>query len=140
MIKTDTVMSAQNARIVQDYFEAVWEDNTYREDLLAPDYVAHLQSDEEATLEERRARTAAFHEAFPDIDVEVEDVIATEEKAVLRYRATGTHEDEIMGIPATGNEVDVVGVGIFAVEDGRITEAWYVDDYLGFMRQLGVVD
>lgn len=108
--------------------------------MVADDYIAHLQSDEEATLEERRARTGAFHGAFPDIDVDVEDVIATEEKTVLRYRATGTHEGEILGIPATGNEIDVVGIGIFAIEDGHISEAWYVDDYLGFMQQLGVVD
>lgn len=134
-----TTRAERNAQLVREYFENVWADNTYREDLVHPEFVAHLQSDEEATLEERRARTAAFHAAFPDLVVEIEDVVATDETVVLRYRATGTHEDEILGIPATGAEIDVIGVGMFAVEDGQLVEAWYVDDYLGFMQQLGAI-
>src|SRR5215510_4562581 len=39
--------------------------------------------------------------AFPDFRMDVEDVIASSEKAVARVRVTGTHKGEFMGIPAT---------------------------------------
>jgi steroid delta-isomerase-like uncharacterized protein len=78
--------------------------------------------------------------AFPDFRMEVEDVIASGDKAVARLRVTGTHQGEFMGIPATGRSanVDLIDITRFG-DDGLAREHWGVVDQLALMQQLGVI-
>jgi steroid delta-isomerase-like uncharacterized protein len=78
--------------------------------------------------------------AFPDFQMDVEDVIAGGDKAVARVRITGTHQGEFMGIPATGKSasaklIDITRFG----DDGLAREHWGVVDQLALMQQLGVI-
>lgn len=52
---------------------------------------------------------------------------------------TGTQRGEFFGIPASNRSVEVAGVHILRIQDGRIAEHWGVNDDIGLMRQLGVV-
>jgi predicted ester cyclase len=59
---------------------------------------------------------------------------------VARARATGTHQSEFMGIPATGKSIDVQLVDIIRFDaDGKAIEHWGVFDALKMMQQLGVI-
>ena len=78
--------------------------------------------------------------AFPDLRMDVEDVIASSDKAVARVRVTGTHMGEFMGIPATEksaamNLIDITRFG----DDGLAHEHWGVVDQLALMQQLGLI-
>jgi len=65
--------------------------------------------------------------AFPDFQMEVEDVIASGDKAVARLQVTGTHKGEFMGIPATGKSVSVNLIDITRFgDDGLAREHWGV--------------
>ena len=78
--------------------------------------------------------------AFPDFRMDVEDVIASSDKAVARVRVTGTHKGEFMGIPATGRSADVNLIDITRFgDDGLAHEHWGVVDQLALMQQLGVI-
>ena len=77
--------------------------------------------------------------AFPDLQYTVEDQIAEGDKVVTRYTASGTHRGELMGIAPTGSRVEITGISITRVEDGKIEEIWETHDALGMMRQLGVI-
>jgi steroid delta-isomerase-like uncharacterized protein len=77
--------------------------------------------------------------AFPDLHYTVEDQIAEGDKVVTRYTASGTHQSELMGIAPTGNRVEITGISITRIEDGKIEEIWENYDTLGMMQQLGVV-
>ena len=69
-----------------------------------------------------------------------EDVLVSGDKVVARVRATGTHQGEFMGIPATGKHIDVQVVDIVRFgDDGRAREHWGVFDAMTMMQQLGVV-
>ena len=82
----------------------------------------------------------AFRAAFPDLRMDVEDVIASGDKAVARVRMTGTHQGEFMGIPATGRSIDVQTMDIVRFgDDGTCLEHWGVTDTMTMMQQLGVV-
>lgn len=110
-------------------------------DLLADDFVEH---DELPGLESSREGVKQlFHmyrAAFPDLRMEVQDVLVSGDKAVARVRATGTHEGEFMGMPATGKSVDVRLIDITRFgDDGRAREHWGVFDALGLMQQLGAI-
>lgn len=131
-----------NRTIALEHFESVWNNAEFDDALLADDYEIVLNNGEykELTREEFRAKVRHFHEAFPDLHKEPIDVIATDEKVVIPYTFTGTHENELMGIPATGNEVEISAVVINYLEDGQITKDWFVADFLRLFRQLGVAD
>jgi steroid delta-isomerase-like uncharacterized protein len=78
--------------------------------------------------------------AFPDMRMDVQDVIASGDKAVARLRVSGTHKGEFMGIPATGKplSVELIDITRFG-DDGLAREHWGVVDQLAMMQQLGVI-
>jgi steroid delta-isomerase-like uncharacterized protein len=78
--------------------------------------------------------------AFPDLRLDVQDVIASGDKAVARVRVTGTHQGEFMGVPATGKSaaVNLIDITRFG-DDGLAREHWGVVDQLALMQQLGVI-
>jgi steroid delta-isomerase-like uncharacterized protein len=78
--------------------------------------------------------------AFPDMQMDVEDLIASGDKTVARVRATATHLGEFMGVPPTGTRVEVRLIDIMKFDDdGLVSEHWGVADLLSLMQQLGVV-
>jgi len=76
--------------------------------------------------------------AFPDVHFTIEDQIAEGDRVVTRWIARGTHNGELMGIPATGKQVVVTGISINEFVGGKLVESWNNWDGLGMMQQLGV--
>src|SRR5687767_4555689 len=82
---------------------------------------------------------APFRAAFPDVEMEIVDLIAEREKVVCRFACSGTHEGEWRGHPPTGRRFERVDeVYIFTVREGRVVDAWGVEDTLTRLRQLGL--
>jgi predicted ester cyclase len=78
--------------------------------------------------------------AFPNMYMDVQDLIVSGNKAVARAQVSGTHEGEFMGIPATGNSVSVNFIDIiYFGDDGLAYDHWGVIDQLAMMQQLGVI-
>jgi steroid delta-isomerase-like uncharacterized protein len=82
---------------------------------------------------------ATLHQAFPDLHISIEDLIAEQDKVVTRERITGTHRGNYMGLPATGKQVAYNEILIARFADGRIAEYWGVVDVLSLMKQLGAI-
>lgn len=80
-----------------------------------------------------------YRAAFPDVQSTIEDTIAEGDKVVTRWTARGTHRGALMGIPPTGKELTVTGMGILRIEGGRIMEAWGIFDQFGMLQQIGVI-
>jgi predicted ester cyclase len=79
-----------------------------------------------------------LREAFPDIHIRNEELIAEGDKVVSRQTSRGTHEGEFMGIRPTGKEVTWTGILMFRIADGKIVDQWLEQDVMGLMQQLGV--
>ncbi|MFG1816806.1 ester cyclase [Kribbella sp. NPDC049174] len=77
--------------------------------------------------------------AFPDLHVKVEDLIAEDDKVVIRNTVTGTHRGEYMGVPPTGKRITYNEIFIFRFAEDRITETWGIVNVLSQMRQLGLL-
>jgi steroid delta-isomerase-like uncharacterized protein len=82
---------------------------------------------------------ARLHQAFPDLHVALEDLIAEGDKVVGRQTVTGTHRGEYLGLPPTGKSVRYDEIFIFRFARGRIAEIWGVVDVLSQMTQLGMI-
>jgi predicted ester cyclase len=65
-----------------------------------------------------------YRNAFPDVQLSIEDQVAEGDKVVTRWIGSGTHQGEMMGIAPTGNQVRVDGMTISRIEDGKIVEEW----------------
>jgi steroid delta-isomerase-like uncharacterized protein len=110
-------------------------------DHVAEDFVEHDETPGlEPSKEGVKQMFRMYRAAFPDLRMEAEDVLVSGDKAVARVRATGTHQGEFMGMPATGKSVDVQLIDIIRFgEDGLAREHWGVFDALGMMQQLGAI-
>ncbi len=76
--------------------------------------------------------------AYPDIQAKIEDIIAEDDKVVVRLSFNGTQTGTLMGnIPPSGKHVDWTGIDIFRLRDGKITDRWSQRDLLKMLIQLG---
>jgi steroid delta-isomerase-like uncharacterized protein len=110
-------------------------------ELLAEDFVEHEEMPGlEPSKEGVKQLFHMYRAAFPDLRMEVQDVLVSGHKAVARVRATGTHQGEFLGMPATGKSVDVQLIDITRFDDdGLAHEHWGVFDALAMMQQLGAI-
>jgi steroid delta-isomerase-like uncharacterized protein len=108
---------------------------------VAEDFVEHDEMPGlEPTKEGVKQMFRMYLAAFPDLRMQAEDVLVSGDKVVARVRATGTHQGDFMGMPATGQSVDVQLIDIIRFgDDGLAHEHWGVFDALGMMQQLGAI-
>ena len=110
------------------------------EEIIAPDEVDHaLPPGIPSGLEGVKQLFKLLHTAFPDLQIEIEDLIAEGDEVVGRVTARGTHEGEFMGIAPTGKPVSFNAIDVVRIARGKIVERWSQADNLALLRQLGAV-
>ena len=88
--------------------------------------------------EDWRRAIAMYRAAFPDSQVTFEEPFEGGDKVVGRWSATGTHQGDLPGVPATGKRIAIRRITIYRLSEGRIVEAWEALDLLGMWQQLDV--
>ena len=135
-------MSAkENEAIVRRLMERAYTNPEVHDELVADDYVGHFPPN--PTLHGpdglKMFNSQAFT-AFPDAHVAIEDLLADGDEVVVRWTLRGTHDGELRGgIPATGRRVEVSGITISRIREGKLIENWGNYDLLGMLQQLGVL-
>jgi steroid delta-isomerase-like uncharacterized protein len=110
------------------------------DELVAEDFVDHqVQPPMTPDRDGLRSMMAMFRSAFPDLKVETLAVALDGDELWVHSLATGTHQGDLMGIPATGKSVSFAMMDRIRVRDGKAVEHWGVSEDLGMMTQLGVV-
>jgi steroid delta-isomerase-like uncharacterized protein len=89
-------------------------------------------------LAEVRRYYEGIWRAFPDAQLTYDDMLAERDRLVIRFRMTGTHAGELMGIPPTGKAITLSGITIMRFANGKVVERWSQSDFLGLLQQLGV--
>jgi predicted ester cyclase len=80
-----------------------------------------------------------FRASFPDVHMEIVELIPEGDKVVGRFTCSATHLGAWLGQAPTGRRFERVDeVAIFRFRDGRIVHAWSLEDTLGRLRQLGL--
>ena len=92
-----------------------------------------------AGLEGTKQLVNVYRNAFPDVHFTIDEQIAEGDKVVTRWTAHGTHQGELVGIPATGKSSTVTGIALDRIVNGKIAESWGIFDQFGMMQQLGVI-
>lgn len=105
------------------------------ENYISLDFVGHTR-DGIINFQRLQQLELAFVEAFPDSHYSVEDLIAENDKVVLRVTTTGTHKKEFHGIAPTNRKVEFTGIVIYRIQDGKITECWDEIDFARLWKQI----
>jgi steroid delta-isomerase-like uncharacterized protein len=134
-------MSAENKALVRRWFEQVWNKGRVEtiDELLADRSVVHGLGEDMHGPAAFKAFHAAYRDAFPDLVIKIEHMIADDEVVALRWSAAATHSGGGLGFAATGKRAQFTGMAFVRVEGGRFVEGWNSFDQLGLLQQLGVV-
>jgi len=127
------------AMIARRWFEEVWNDNRDAaiEELMHPEAVFHMEGAEVRTPAEFRQMRDAFMTAFPGLRIEIEDVIANGEQAVVRWHFHGTHGGSGFGERATSQRIALRGMSWAVVRDGKVIEGFDSWNIAGLMTLIG---
>jgi predicted ester cyclase len=90
----------------------------------------------EETRDEALAMRDLLTAAFPDLRVDIDDLIAEDDQVVARLTFSGTHQGEFRGIAPTGRSISFSAVRIYRLTGGKIVGSWAVQDALGLVSQL----
>ena len=86
-----------------------------------------------------REANETLRASFPDTVHLIQDQVAEGDKVVTRLIGRGTFRADFQGIPATGKLVEITGISIHRIADGKLAEHWANVDGLGFLQQLGAL-
>ncbi|NBB86691.1 MAG: DUF4440 domain-containing protein [Bacteroidetes bacterium] len=86
-----------------------------------------------------KAMLSKTHQYFPDLTIDVHDIVADANRAVVRWTYRGTfQEGEMFGVPASGQRVEVPGITIYEMQAGAVRREEGLVDNLALMKQLGL--
>jgi len=110
------------------------------EEVYAPDFVWHEPDQDVRGYEQAKQFATGFFDAFPDLNITVDDVVAEGDQVVSRYTIRGTHRGETEDFgPPTGKQMVLEGITIHRFEGDKIVEEWERYDNLSVLQQLGLV-
>jgi steroid delta-isomerase-like uncharacterized protein len=135
-------MSAANKEVIETFIEEVLNQKRLERanDLVKEDFVElDPLPGQEQGREGLKAILQVLWAAFPDMHWVVKETVAEGEKVVTRFVWTGTHRGVFLGVPATGKSVEVKGVVMDRLADGKMADSRILMDTMGLMQQLGVV-
>jgi steroid delta-isomerase-like uncharacterized protein len=116
--------------------------NTHEPDLVDR-FVAEGYRNHNAFVDDGREANrrfwAAFFTGLPDLSATMEDFVTSGDRVVGRFVYRGTHTGELMGIPASGNQVEMRSIDIWRVEDGMFVEHWDELNLMEMFQQMGAL-
>jgi steroid delta-isomerase-like uncharacterized protein len=132
----------QNQNLVRRFFDEMCNQRKLNiaDELFSAD---HVYSDPQAPTgpgpEGVKKVISLYQAAIPDAHWHVIETFEADNVIITRWKGTGTHKNELMGIPPTGKYVEVRGIWIHRIANNKIVESYNVWDTLGMLQQLGVV-
>jgi steroid delta-isomerase-like uncharacterized protein len=108
-------------------------------EIFAPEFVAYMPSRppmDRATFERF---VGGVTNGMPGYTYEIHDQIAQADLVANRITWRGVHSGNLAGVPATGRSIELRGINMFRVRDGRVVEQWAQLDMLGLLQQIGAI-
>jgi steroid delta-isomerase-like uncharacterized protein len=136
-------MSEHNKAVVRRLIEEVMNKGNLSsvDEFFTPNYQHHDPSSPDFGRgpESEKQLVTLYRNAFPDLRLTIEDIIAEGDTVMVRWSSRGTHKGELNGIAPTGKQVNGSGITVARLANGKIAESYVSWDALGLMQQLGVV-
>ena len=121
-----TVPAEANKALMRRLFEEGFHSGKLAvvDEIFHPNFVDRSTPEQPPGTEGVKDYISMVRTGFPDISITIEDLVAEEEKVVVRTTWRGTHLGEYEGIAPTGKQVTRSMLQIFHVKDGKLLEEW----------------
>ena len=132
-------MSQRGQQLAETYLSMLDEhDPDLVDRFVANDYRNHNTVVDDGREANRRF-WAVFFTALPDLTATMEDLVIAGDRVVGRFIYRGTHTGEFIGIPASGNAVEMRSIDIWKVKDNMFVEHWDELNLLEMFQQMGII-
>ncbi|MBX0297937.1 ester cyclase [Haloarcula nitratireducens] len=138
-----TTTIQENKNLVRQFISEA-NDQNYDQvaELFSADYLRH---DPDAGVDERGPEPfigalQRLHEAFPDSEVHIGELIAENDIVAFEGTMTGTHEGSFRGVAPTHKQMEIPGNAMHRISDGKISETWATWNFLAGLQQLDTID
>ena len=118
--------TSENKALIDRFYQQVWNHGNLHTigEMCAPEFCHHDTVGRDTyDLASFRQYVAATYAAFPDLDLVPGDMIAEGDKVVVHWTLHGTHQGACLGIAPTGKRVELRGISIYRIADGKIAES-----------------
>ncbi len=134
-------MSEANKNLAREWFERVWNQKSEAaiDRMFHPDGKCYGFPKPDAVLtspEDFKVIHRSFCGAFPDLHIEIEELVAEGDVVAVRWQITMTHRGDHLGIPASGKRASLSGASFIIVKGAQITEGWNYMDLQAMLMQL----
>ncbi len=128
----------ENKRIFRRMIDEVWNKKNVdaADELFAPDATSPSAPQLPPGPAGVKMIAGMFLQAFPDLQVSIEDLIGEGDRVAGRLVERATHQGEFFGVKPTGTKVEFQEIGILRIRGGKIVESWYDVDMLGLYGQI----
>ncbi len=130
-------MTSSNIDAASKFYEVYNKKNLELIDsIFTDDYVGHVNAHDIVGAENAKGFIGGFIQGIPDAFYDVNEIFESEDKVISRWTCTGTQTGEFYGMPPTGKSIDVKGITIFKISEGKIAELWNCWDQYTLVEQL----
>jgi predicted ester cyclase len=134
-------MSEANKLLLKRWFEQVWNQKSEAaiDEMFSQQGKSHGFPDAETVLigpEAFKAVHRTFCGAFPDLHIDLEDILAEGDRVAVRWRVSATHLGDHFGFPATGKKTFLDGSSFLIVKGNQVIEGWNQMGLQAMMQKL----
>jgi steroid delta-isomerase-like uncharacterized protein len=136
----------ENKEIVRRILDEFWHrgDEGVIDELFAADYVNHELSNPEVSGREEfklwgRGVRAMWNTGVTDWRITIEDLVAEGDRVVKRFVVRGTHTGELLGAPGSGKPIEMRGMSLYRITDGKVREIYWNYDVYNLAQQVGAL-
>ena len=137
-------MTEANKALVRRWFKEVWNEGREAtiDELFAEGGVAYGLGDGEAEVHgpaQLKPFVRNLRGSLPDLQISIQDIMAEEDKVMVRVLLEGTHSGSGLGVAPSGRKIRVAGIVVIRISKGQFVEGWNSWDQLGLLRQIGAL-
>ena len=142
------ILEQSKAELIRKFYDAFEKnDAAALSSTLLPKYTVRNLSDLHQSVISRYSegssnlveRMKAYHEAFPNLTIKIEEMFGTENKIVAVVSMTGIQKGNFLGIAPTNRYITAMGVAIFTITSDKISEIDEMVNEYQLMKQLGYI-
>ncbi|WP_059173115.1 ester cyclase [Bacillus sp. FJAT-27445] len=130
-----------NKELVQRFHDEVLNERKYDNtvEFVSPQFIFYSNNSPASEgMESFRNYMSVFQDGFPDLTFETLHLAEEEDVVYLYWKGRGNNTASLMGLPPTNKHVEIQGISLFELDQGRIKMNRVVFNILDLFQQLGV--
>jgi len=132
--------SKTNVNVVQRFYDAYNNKNeAILNEVIADDYVDYGHQPPGRGVQGAKSDHKDIARAFEDARFDIDEIFGSDDRVTARWTLRATHTGPFAGVSPTQKKIEVRGISLYRLRDGKITETRNLADFLALFTQLGTI-